>query len=467
MKAVDPFLMFADSLRLHGLETTANRWYSAYQATVISLDDPMGLGRVKVNVPALSDLTSPEYAIPITPFGGLNCGFFFPPRIGDQGYVLFEFGNHRYPLFLGGGWAAPLNVSQVPDDALRPTLPLLPPPPGLVATPEYTTRVLKTPMGMLLRFEDGDAAGARDKGLELTTAIATKAGGPFTKLHSLVMSDTQKLIELHTAGIPVGSLRYRLVLNDAQKTAFLQSGTGQLVALEDAPNLQRIRLLTPAGNLLLLDDKNKVMRLDSINSNIIEIDDKTNKITAKTIGNRSIVLDDGSQTMTVTDPLGNIVTMGPTGIQITSASMVNTQAPGAITTVAGGAVATTGAGIAQTSLGGAPMATLNTGLTTGLMLGGLLSTIIGIVAVTLLGGLTLGIAGAALITASTLSVVSSSIALGDPGSAQQLVNVQILTWLATHTHPTAALGPPSPPVQAAQLSGPLAQVYLTQNVTAS
>lgn len=466
MKPIEPFLMFLETLRLHGLETAAHRFYSVYQATVDSLDDPLRLGRVKVTVTLTSDHTLPEYAYPISAFGGAGCGLFFPPRVGDQGYVVFECGDQKYPLYVGGSWAAPKGQSQVPDEVGPPVLPKLGPVAGTAAQAEYTARVIKTPMGMLLKFEDGDAAGARDKGIVLATSEATESGGPFTKLHQLLMSDKQGLIELRSAGIPTGTSRYRLVLNDTGKSAFIEAGSGALVAIEDNAALQRLRMLSKNGHLLILDDKHEVIRLDSANSNVIEIDDKTNRISAQTIGGRNVSIDDATQMISITDPQGNLVTIGPTGIQVTSATMVNVTAAGAATVTAGGPVAVTGAGIAETSTGGGAMSTLNTGVASGLMLGGVLSTILGLVAMTLLGGATLTVIGTLLIAATSLTIACNSIALG-PGVQHQLVTDQLLVWLATHTHPTAAPGAPSPPTEAPLISGPAAQSYMTQHVTAS
>lgn len=70
-------------------------------AIVTSLDDPLGLGRVKVSLPWLS----PDYETPWAPVvqltAGKKTGVMFLPEPGDQVLVSFEFGDIRRPYVLG------------------------------------------------------------------------------------------------------------------------------------------------------------------------------------------------------------------------------------------------------------------------------------------------------------------------------------------------------------------------------
>lgn len=68
---------------------------------VSSLDDPLGLGRVRVALPWLS----PDYVSPWAPViqltAGKGTGALFLPEAGDQVLVSFEFGDLRRPYVLG------------------------------------------------------------------------------------------------------------------------------------------------------------------------------------------------------------------------------------------------------------------------------------------------------------------------------------------------------------------------------
>jgi len=68
---------------------------------VTDLDDPLGLGRVKVALPWLSPSYESTWA-PVTQLtAGKNTGALFLPEAGDQVLVAFEFGDLRRPYVLG------------------------------------------------------------------------------------------------------------------------------------------------------------------------------------------------------------------------------------------------------------------------------------------------------------------------------------------------------------------------------
>jgi hypothetical protein len=106
------FAAFWEGFVRFGLETFG-KYYSVYRATVVDNKDPQNQGRIKVIVEALG-MTSPltEYAYPITPFAAKEGAMFFPPDVGDAVYVMFENGNPRLPLYLGGWWMK----DQLPSD---------------------------------------------------------------------------------------------------------------------------------------------------------------------------------------------------------------------------------------------------------------------------------------------------------------------------------------------------------------
>ena len=71
-------------------------------AIVTSIEDPLGLARVKVALPWLSPSYETNWA-PVTQLGaGRNSGAMFLPEPGDEVLVAFEFGDLRKPYVLGG-----------------------------------------------------------------------------------------------------------------------------------------------------------------------------------------------------------------------------------------------------------------------------------------------------------------------------------------------------------------------------
>jgi uncharacterized protein involved in type VI secretion and phage assembly len=71
---------------------------------VKSLDDPDGLGRVKLTFPHLEDQES-DWARVAAPFAGKDRGAFFRPEVEDEVLVVFEHGNPRRPYVVGGLWS--------------------------------------------------------------------------------------------------------------------------------------------------------------------------------------------------------------------------------------------------------------------------------------------------------------------------------------------------------------------------
>ena len=72
--------------------------------TVMDLDDPEKLGRVKLKLPQYDDQQS-TWARIASPMAGKNRGFFFRPEVQDEVLVGFENGEVRRPYVLGALWS--------------------------------------------------------------------------------------------------------------------------------------------------------------------------------------------------------------------------------------------------------------------------------------------------------------------------------------------------------------------------
>ncbi|HTF06952.1 MAG TPA: phage baseplate assembly protein V [Asanoa sp.] len=121
-------------------------FHGKYRGTVANNVDPMQLGRVQVNVPAVLGDGQLSWALPCVPYAGDGVGFFAVPPVGANVWVEFEGGDPAYPILAGCFWG----TGQAPGTGLP------------------TTKVLKTD-GVTLTFEDLAGAGG------LTIDVASPA----------------------------------------------------------------------------------------------------------------------------------------------------------------------------------------------------------------------------------------------------------------------------------------------------
>ena len=108
-------------------------------AVVDDLDDPDGLGRVRVRFPHLDEELS-NWARLVSAGAGHGRGNFFRPERGDEVIVAFEHGDPRRPYVLGGVWS-------MPD-----------PPPSDKKAVDNDLRQIVTRSGHVVRFDDGKGA---------------------------------------------------------------------------------------------------------------------------------------------------------------------------------------------------------------------------------------------------------------------------------------------------------------------
>jgi uncharacterized protein involved in type VI secretion and phage assembly len=108
-------------------------------AVVDDLDDPEGLGRVRVRFPHLDEEIS-NWARLVSPGAGHDRGNFFRPERGDEVVVGFEHDDPRRPYVFGGLWS-------MPD-----------PPPKDKKAVDNDLRQIVTRSGHVVRFDDGKGA---------------------------------------------------------------------------------------------------------------------------------------------------------------------------------------------------------------------------------------------------------------------------------------------------------------------
>lgn len=77
----------------------------AYPALVVALDDPDGLGRVRVRFPWDGDDQGYEaWARLAVPFAGASRGVWWVPDVDDEVLVVFAFGDPSQPVVVGSMW---------------------------------------------------------------------------------------------------------------------------------------------------------------------------------------------------------------------------------------------------------------------------------------------------------------------------------------------------------------------------
>lgn len=190
----------AEPLDIQVARQLARTYYGKYRGFVVDNADPDNLGRVTVRVPSVLGNEVSGWALPCAPFGGLDGqGLFLVPEIGAQLWIEFEEGNPNKPIWTGTFWRS----SDQPPENARKT--------------EPTTRMLQTPSGHRLQFDDED-------GDERITLAHT--GGS-----ELVMEPDGNVILTDEGGakLTLDNASNEVVLEDASGNSMTMTSTGTTV----------------------------------------------------------------------------------------------------------------------------------------------------------------------------------------------------------------------------------------------
>lgn len=80
------------------------QFFGKYRGKVTATKDPLHLGRVQVQVPAIFGEGRHSWAMPCTPYAGKDIGLFMVPPINTNIWVEFEGGDPDYPIWSGCFW---------------------------------------------------------------------------------------------------------------------------------------------------------------------------------------------------------------------------------------------------------------------------------------------------------------------------------------------------------------------------
>ncbi len=102
------------------LNTVPKRYYGKYRGKVADNIDPLFLGRIIPIVPAISEVPL-TWALPCTPYAGMQVGFYAIPPIDANVWIEFEAGDPNYPIWTGCFW----EEGEVPLEAPLPGMTIL------------------------------------------------------------------------------------------------------------------------------------------------------------------------------------------------------------------------------------------------------------------------------------------------------------------------------------------------------
>jgi type VI secretion system (T6SS) baseplate-like injector VgrG len=97
------------------IEKAKKKYYGVATGTVINPLDPLGVGRVQVQLPMIDSLDLSPWCRVAAPFGGPMHGFYFIPNLGDQVLVAFEQGDVNNPYIIGSLWNATTHRTPLPS----------------------------------------------------------------------------------------------------------------------------------------------------------------------------------------------------------------------------------------------------------------------------------------------------------------------------------------------------------------
>lgn len=150
--------------------TKDNRALGKFRGTVRANVDPMLIGRILVEVPAVLGPGVSSWAMPCVPFAGINTGFLAVPPIQSGVWVEFEGGDPDYPIWVGGYWGTAAETPVLSKTALAPV------PSVTVQTPLKNGMVISDgagPMGVggiFIQSATGASLAVNDTGIYLNNA---------------------------------------------------------------------------------------------------------------------------------------------------------------------------------------------------------------------------------------------------------------------------------------------------------
>ncbi len=138
------------------------KFYGKYRGLVLNNVDPLGKGRLLVQVPDVLGLGTSSWAMPCVPVAGIQTGHYVVPLIGAGVWVEFEGGNTDYPIWVGGFWGS---RAEIPATAN-------------IATPGVPVMILESPLKHAIVISDTPIPPMLAGGIMLRSGASSITVGP-------------------------------------------------------------------------------------------------------------------------------------------------------------------------------------------------------------------------------------------------------------------------------------------------
>jgi hypothetical protein len=144
------------------METTVEKYYGKYRGTVMNNVDPLGKGRLLVQVPDVLGVGISSWAMPCVPVSGMMNGVYLvpPPQAGV--WVEFEGGDPDYPIWVGGFWGSRAEAPSTSN----------------IATPGIPVMILETPAKSAVVLSDTPIPPMIAGGIMLRSGASSITVGP-------------------------------------------------------------------------------------------------------------------------------------------------------------------------------------------------------------------------------------------------------------------------------------------------
>lgn len=206
-------------------------YYGKYRGFVADNKDPEKRARLRLRIPSVLATGVTNWALPCLPFGGLkDQGLFMVPEVDTQVWVEFEEGNIHCPIWTGTFWRS---KGDAPKEAVKD---------------KPTTRLIKTPSGHLLQFDDEEG--------EEKILLSHKANA------TLEIDDkgTITLTDAKKSSITLDADAGEIVIKDANDNTVTMSDSGITVEDAEGNSIEMASAgITIKGEKIIIEGSSKVI----------------------------------------------------------------------------------------------------------------------------------------------------------------------------------------------------------------
>ena len=168
------------------LQRSETQFFGKYRGRVLSNKDPLGRGRLRVQVPQVLE-GSAVWAMPCVPYAGKERGFFAMPDVGTGVWVEFEAGDPSFPIWTGCFW----NENDIPGSDSGPEI-------KFFRTKKFTLRIDDGTGEVTIENDSGSQVvlTALDVSIKSSSVKTEATGGRKTELSAVSFSVNDGALEV-------------------------------------------------------------------------------------------------------------------------------------------------------------------------------------------------------------------------------------------------------------------------------